>query len=385
MMMVNFNSTEPKRLNIISISDVHLGHNKTKTSNTIEGIKKTLFESSKLKLADVLIIGGDWTHTNLSFADRDAMEIYVFMVVLLQWCKDRGIRVRVLKGTPSHDWDQCEWFEKINHSQSIGCDLKYFKEVAIDRMDDLGIDVLYIPDEWKGGPEDAWEDANRCMSELGITKVDITVVHGTFDHHLPEFVKTHKHSGVAYSDITRYVVLIAHIHTHSILGKLATNGSFDRTAHGEEEPKGLIFVEINKATEKAKLTFVENKFTTTYKTIDCKSMDLEDSYNHIKKCLSGISEGNVRLRVSDTSELNSSVRELYAKYPNFSWKKETVNSDSCKLKIQENIKFTFNGSSTFNVDKDNIFEMFRNELTDLESDTAEEVMHKLELVVNNGS
>lgn len=375
--------TSSKQVKIISISDVHLGHSKTLTEDTIKGMREILFKNPKLVDADLLIIGGDWTHTHLSFTDNHTRLIYTFMVVLLEWCRDRKIKVRVLKGTPSHDWDQCEWFVRINQSGGIGCDLKYFNEVCIERMDDLGIDVLYVPDEWKDGPEDAEKDVIRCMTELGLTKVDVSVVHGTFEHHLPEFIKTHKHSNRFYAGITRYVVLIGHIHTHSIVScdnvLLATNGSFDRTAHGEEEPKGLILVEINKISSVRKLTFIENNLSTLFKTIHCHDDNLEASLKHIEKSLEGILKGHIRLRVGETNPLNSSVRELYAKYPALSWKKEVIVGDRIKRAVQENIKIDIS-STPMHIDKNNICELISKELKNYsqeEIDNALSLMNKL--------
>lgn len=368
-----------KPLNIISISDVHLGHQKTKTSNTIAAIKKTLFNSPELKAADLLIIGGDWTHGLLSFSDVTTGEIFRFMSTLLRWCAAHNIIVRVLKGTPSHDWDQNEWFVRANDEGKIGCDLKYFNTVCIDRMEALGIDVLYVPDEWRNGPADAWEDVDRCMQELGIDAVDVSVVHGTFEHHLPEHIKTHKHSCAAYESITRYIVLIGHIHTHSIRGKLATNGSFDRTAHGEEEPKGLQYVTLNPKGG-FRIRFIENIYSTTYKTIYTTGMDMGVALDHLDSVMSTLIEGNIRLRVSEDSEINNCYSEIRNKYPNFSWQKEVVTDSKTKEKIQANIKMGFDRDKSVTVTPENILPLMKHELDDLDPELRLLVWAKLKEV-----
>lgn len=376
-MLMKGNFSKP--INIISMSDQHLGHPKTKTKNIINAIKKTLFNSKELKEADILILGGDWTHSLLSFSGETPGEIFRFMTSLLRWCVQHDIVVRVLKGTPSHDWDQNEWFIRANEEGNVGCDIKYFNTVCIERMDRFGIDVLYVPDEWRNGPEDAWEDVDRCMIELGIECVDVAVVHGTFEHHLPEHVKTHKHSCSAYESITRYIVLIGHIHTHSICGKLATNGSFDRTAHGEEEPKGLQYVTLLPKGG-TKIRFVENKYATTFKTIFVIDTDIGKALDHIDKEMAGLVDGNIRLRVPEDSEINNCYSEIRAKYSNFSWTKEKAIDAKAKEKIQSNIKMGFDRDKSVTVTRDNILPLLQNELLDLDDDLKNLVINKLKEV-----
>ena len=60
--------------------------------------------------------------------------------------KPYNIILRILEGTPSHDWKQSKLFIHLNDLTKAGTDVKYIDSLSIEYIDKFGINVLY-PDE----------------------------------------------------------------------------------------------------------------------------------------------------------------------------------------------------------------------------------------------
>jgi DNA repair exonuclease SbcCD nuclease subunit len=96
-------------VNILNLSDIHLGHDKNKTEDIILNLRR-FFKTynSKLKTLDLLTISGDIFDKLLTTNSADYHLAYEWLTELVLLCKRYGIKLRILEGTPSHDWQQAQ-------------------------------------------------------------------------------------------------------------------------------------------------------------------------------------------------------------------------------------------------------------------------------------
>ncbi len=260
------------RLNIASISDIHLNHPNTPTELIVRNLLLYAFPNQKSTHdLDIIFIGGDVTHSLMDFASENAILFRKWVAEFLWMCAKHDIMVRIIEGTPLHDWKQSRIFVEENENHSIGCDLKYFTDIHIEHIDRYDIDVLYIPDEIRPSTGATWDRVVELMSERNLDKVDFAIMHGAFAYQLPDVadVKDKVHNEDKYLSIVRHYIFIGHVHTHKPKGKIIPNGSFDRLAHGEEEKKGHVRL------LKGNIEFIENKGAMRYFQLNVSGMEVD--------------------------------------------------------------------------------------------------------------
>jgi DNA repair exonuclease SbcCD nuclease subunit len=138
-------------------SDIHLGHPNTLTEDILRNLEKAFPTSKETEELDIIFFSGDVFDRLLNFPDNSVSEIESWINVFLRRCKALDIVVRVLEGTPSHDWKQSNVFEKVNNIGKIDCDVKHVKNLSIEHIERFGINVLYVPDEWEPETDDTWK------------------------------------------------------------------------------------------------------------------------------------------------------------------------------------------------------------------------------------
>lgn len=259
-----------KRLNILSISDIHFGHRQTPTPLIIDNVMRVFAE--RLPCTQLLVIGGDVFDTLLSLTETNVNDILQFFQWLLAQCHQYDVVVRVLAGTHSHDRTQCSVFQHLHHEHLFRNDLRYIDTVRLEYIEPLGLRMLYLPDDL---PYESSEAVLRVVAEqmhdLGWDYVDYAVLHGWLEKALPAHVPINKRPTVVFrTEQLRFVrrwVMAGHIHTPMVSDHTFYNGSFDRLCHGEEEPKGCMWIE-QAADGSTKLEFIENTNAAIYRTID---------------------------------------------------------------------------------------------------------------------
>ena len=256
-----------KPLRIISTSDWHLGNSRVPSINICDRLRATLFP--QLEDADLLNIGGDIWDTLLSLSN-ESNSIVAFVIDLLRICSDHNVTVRVLLGTFSHDRGQSSIFEIYHEKCQFTNDLRYIDKVYLEEITALNVRILYLPDDLPYDSSDACLAAvAEMMSVRGWTWVDYVFGHGYFEHMLPPGIPRKPKCTFRIAQFTPFVrryVCMGHIHLSDVSGQVIYNNSFDRIAHGEEDPKG--FMVIKDLGISAKLRFIENKLATKFITID---------------------------------------------------------------------------------------------------------------------
>lgn len=301
------------RLNIASISDIHLNHPNTPTEMIIRNLQTYAFpDTPETHKLNIIFIGGDVTDSLMDFASGNAIAYRRWVCSFLWMCAKNNILVRIIEGTPLHDWRQSNIFIEENENNHIGCDVKYFKDIHIETIDRYGIDVLYIPDEIRPTTTATWKRVQELMDERGLTKVDYAVMHGAFSYQLPdvEALKDKVHNEEDYLSIVRHYIFIGHVHQHRPKGKIIPNGSFDRLAHGEEDLKGHVRL------MKGNIEFVPNMGAMRYITLDVTDQPPEEILALVDERLSGNRDKfKVRLRANRNDAAFGILRRLSDLYP----------------------------------------------------------------------
>jgi hypothetical protein len=318
-----------RRLRSLSVSDIHLGHPKTSTYFILDNLDRKFFNGEWWKDIDVLYIVGDLFHQALHYHSLEAVQIQRWMKKILRIAKEHNVVVRLLEGTPSHDWRQNRWMVEAN--DGIDADFKYVDTLSVEYIEALGIHVLYVPDEWKPDPDDVWKDVVRVMADAQIDQVDYTLFHATFDHQLPDIKSIPKHTASRYQQITRHYVFSGHIHVSSRNKNILCNGSFDRISHGEEGAKGYWDVTVTPHGDK--VVFVENEHAKVYKTIDCTDLTLDETFDRLTS-VADLPEGShVRIKARKSDPIMSGMDTVARKYPHVYWTTKATEA----LEVQENL------------------------------------------------
>ena len=330
-------------LKYLVISDIHLGHAKNTTQDIVKNLR-TYFEDFNdrgfFTELDIIFIAGDLFDRLLDLSNSDVSIIQVWVFDLMRFCARHNIQLRMLLGTPSHDWKQYSIIESVLRISMLDLDFKYINDITIER-NPLGINILYVPDVIRPSADKVLEDVQQLMSDNHLDQVDIAIMHGMFEYQLgniPKCINTH--NSAIYQNLVRYLVHIGHIHTFSTCGRIIAQGSFDRIAHGEEEPKGGVYVEIKQGEVIHR--FIENKDAKTYKTITFKSKDLEKCIPQLEKALAKLRIGSfVRLKADKDHPLLASLQQVKSDYPDFHFTKLTETEEETPRPAYELVEITY--------------------------------------------
>lgn len=300
----------------ISISDIHLGHRRTPTNYIVKNLKKYVFNEEN-KDVDVIFFGGDIYDRLLDVSSQDNLDIISFFGFLLDYCYDNDIAIRLLEGTPGHEWGQLKVIVRLNELRDNPVDLKHFDILDIDYMEKFDKYVLYIPDEWSHDHDEIERQIEEKMNERGIHQVDICILHSVFKYQMlgiPYHGFYYKES--YFLNITKSLIHIGHFHIHSDFDRIIAGGSFDRLSHGEEGKKGFVRVDGND------WKFIPNKDAYIYKTIRVTKNDTLNSLD--KKVLKYPIGSYIRLQLSKDHPFNINYKDLTIRYRDYHLSKKVA-------------------------------------------------------------
>lgn len=306
------------------ISDIHLTNTLIDNDALLESLYEK-FDDAHINKLDLISISGDFFDKAILFAHPDIVAIQNFIIFLLRQVKQFNIVLRVLEGTPSHDAKQSKSFDYLNTALDINADCKHVNNLSIEHHDGLNIDMLFIPDEWRATTEATQQDVNKLLKEHNLLQVDFTIMHGMVEWQVPKGLHLPSHSSKFYSGITRKYVSIGHFHNMEVRENIIAQGSFDRLAHNEEEPKGHIVVDVEGEYygNNDKLTFVENKKATLFKTIDIRGLSIDAADEALEVVKTYPYKSHVRILKDKVSPLEGLIEAIRQKYPSLHWKIKT--------------------------------------------------------------
>lgn len=320
------------KLKVASISDIHLGHRKTPTGHILNNLRRAFDNTEKTGELDMIFIVGDLFDGPLSHYSDEAVKIQLWLFDFLKMCATRNIMVRILEGTPSHDWKQTIWAEVVKAIGQLNVDLKYVQHLDIEYIEKFDLNILYVPDEWRPETDQTWMEVNQLLTARGLKQVDFTLLHGAFSEQLPDHVTAPTHVSERYASITKRHVFVGHVHKAWSHLNLLGNGSFDRLAHGEEEKKG--YWEVTYTDHQTKVVFVENTNAMQYKTIACTGLSTEQALEKIERSVVSLPAGShVRIEAKMDDPIISSLEVLRKKYPHLLWSSKKAD----KKTLQSNL------------------------------------------------
>lgn len=268
------------KITMLSLSDIHLGHNNVSAGSIIDNLNKVIRDDSSMASIDIIWLCGDIFDQLLYFSDSIVGEIECWIAHVLYVCKKWNIILRILEGTPSHDRGQSKHF--ISKAKLLGFDIdvKYIDTLSIEYIPKYNIHVLYIPDEYHTTTQETWAAVQSLLLENNLQQVDYAIMHGMFEYQLPKGIVFPHHLSSNYLSIVKKYIFIGHVHHMSVLDRILVQGSFDRLQHGEEEEKGYWYVESYRDSYASDVKeFRINETAAIFKTIDWSQWE----YNEIEK------------------------------------------------------------------------------------------------------
>lgn len=310
-------------LNVICISDIHLGARRNKTADIIANLNIALPFDESMQDIDIIFLAGDVFDSLLSFNDEVVVEIQLWIDRLLRLCSKYNIMLKVLEGTPSHDRQQSETFLTIHQVSKYPVVCDYIKTLSIEYITEFDIHILYIPDEWDVTTARTLQQVKDLMKSKGLSKVDFAIMHGIFPHQLASHIKNIPiHDPVEYLNLVKHYIFIGHIHKFSVFDRILAEGSFDRLSHGEEEPKGFLKASVNLVTNERNYFFIENTGAKIFKTFQCYYMDIQSITEYLKEKVKDLPNGaNVRIEANHDNLIFSNMNVLVSLYPTINWSK----------------------------------------------------------------
>lgn len=313
-----------------TVSDIHLGHPRTNTFHITANLREAFPDNEETANLDIIFLAGDVFDRLLKLPQDEVEEIQSWISYMLDLCRKHDILLRILEGTPSHDWKQSKQFVNLNNGNGRAAKLKFVETLSIEIIQELGgLSILYVPDEWNHDAHTTWLQVNELLKLNGLEKVDVACMHGSFDYQLPiESVKNHNSEW--YQSIVRHFITIGHVHIRSQRGIIFAQGSFDRLSHGEEAPKGHYRLTIGKRGNTS--AFIENKGAKIYRTVDCRTMSVSDVFDFFDNIEDLPDRSQFRLMISRDAPLFHDMKEIRKRYPQFK-----IDTHLTELKVPEEI------------------------------------------------
>jgi len=345
-------------------SDVHLGHRLNKTKTILSHLD-TFFKDyyDRFKELDLIFIAGDLFDTLLDLSSEDVQDIMMWMSRLIRFCAIHQIKLRILEGTPSHDWEQSSMFTTIENIAASQVDFKYIKELSIEHIDEFGIDILYVPDEWHTDPKQTYEEVLTLLEKNHLKTIDIAIMHGQFTYQLPSAaIKAPRHLEQDYLNLVKHYIHIGHVHQFSTYERILAEGSFDRLCHGDEDPKGAIFARITPNFEDH-FEFLVNQHATIFKTIRLTKTHFENLFQYLDKQIEKYPiRSFIRLKSKEKILLNNQFEDIKRRYPQYTLSKD-IDSEN---RLENSLFKTELDMTTYSpivIRKENITELLMESIT----------------------
>lgn len=329
------------KYNIMVISDIHWGCiDPRQQLKSMEFVFTFIEESysNDLKI-DLIVLAGDYFDAKLSLNGEETIYGFNWFYRLLNICKEKNIKLRVVQGTMDHDNYQLENLLGLQDEEGL------FKVFLKSTLEETLPDLLccYCPDELLEISE--YERANL---DLILHLKDIGFFHGTFDivygdllEYKPELMKSNNvlYKYDLFSKQIRGPLIAGHWHDGKQYEELYYCGSPFRWVFNEDTPKGFIFLQYDTEDYSYFIERILNPYCAEYVTYEVytNSYNTKEDYVHIVddiqdilKDLTKMDKLRILVHVTDIKPENdvflSSIRQ------------QIVNYKNCKLVIKNKVK-----------------------------------------------
>lgn len=316
-----------KEIKYLELSDVHLGHSRNTTPEILNNLTAFFHDfkhDSPFVNLDYVFIAGDLFDGLLDLSNKFTYDIIAWLNRLALFCARHDIALRVLEGTPSHDWKQSHLVKALANIVGVSLDFKYIDTLFIEHHEKNDLRILYIPDEWSDDADQTYQQVLKLLKENNIQQVDLGMFHGYFTYQCKIGMQTTQaHDPEAYLSLVKHFINIGHIHSFSTYKRIIASGSFDRLSHGEEEPKGAVLCTIREDNDDEFL-FIENKTAKIFKTITLKSANIDQCYLQIEKVLAKLPINSyIRIKAKKNHPIYTALDEFKVKYPMYYFTKKS--------------------------------------------------------------
>lgn len=337
------------KLHIINIADIHFGAvDPDRLYNELKGVFLE-YVKENAKSIDLINLLGDYFHRKLSLNEKASKLAIKFMSELLSVCSENNIKVRMIRGTKTHDFNQLENFRHYETK----LDFRIINTVEVEEVFP-NFTVLYLPEEYMENPEEYYKE----FFDLGDAKYDCIFFHGTFDFVAFDSQKqeTERHISSApvfeyrkFKDYAYGPIIGGHIHRHQIYkDKIIYCGSLTVNNFGEEGETGFIELIYDIDTIEYELAFIENTSRPTYATIDLndyinEDMTFEEKVKIVEDLKSQYDNLKIRFDKNDLSNENEVTifREILSKNENIKVDYEDLEVKAVNEEEEEENKYEF--------------------------------------------
>lgn len=140
-----------------------------------------------------------------------------WLLELCLYCSERNIILRILEGTPSHDWHQVKILDTILANNHIKLDYKYIDTIYIEHIPNLD-NIGYIPDE--GSDASTHSVFKNYMKDNNVYSLDFTYYAWIlFKYQIPQLVNQ-GHNEQDYLDLVKGYICIGYVHTPSVYDRI---------------------------------------------------------------------------------------------------------------------------------------------------------------------
>lgn len=323
-------------LKVVSVSDIHLFHRRTPTPDILKGLYQLIKDGHEMATWDLFVIPGDLFDLLGSLNNPYLDEVIEFFVYFLKKCHRHDVAVRLLEGTPAHDFKQSQLMATMNNVFFMlvndGVDFKYVSELSIEYMEKYNLHILYVPDEWEIDPMSTYDQVLQLMRDKHLDQVDFCLLHGAFNYQIDESLNPKAHQEKLWCPLVKYYLFAGHVHFPSQYENILVSGSFDRLAHGEEQPKGWISVEI-KASGEHEILFHENSLATKYLTLDVRNKTHEEALAIVEAKVKDLPpKSHLRLHSTDRDAVTDAINVLKKQYPAIHFTAKVEKQDALPVK-----------------------------------------------------
>lgn len=248
-------------------ADLHIGA--MNLAQQYREIENVLFASIKKYKPDFIISLGDFFDHKASL--NDSLSYYSFLVFtkIISICEEIGInpKIRFVYGTESHEWKQY----KIIETAKTNLDIKVIHYCEEEELFP-DFNVLYIPEEHIYSKSEYYE---KYLSNT--KRYDYIFGHGVIREVMKEAALSsdkdeskRKKVPVFSTGELMYAckgqTYFGHYHINTNMNdEVIYCGSLNRWIFGEEDPKGMYYIE--KKDDEYDNEFIENEYAEIYKTI----------------------------------------------------------------------------------------------------------------------
>lgn len=347
------------------LSDIHLGHPRTRTKEIIGSLVAFFNDfslDSEWKYLDVIFIAGDLFDGSIDFDSLEMLEFLFFFNRLMDFCEKLNIKLRVLEGTPSHDVKQPANLVPMTSGYK-NLDFRYVETMEVEVFEDLGITCLYVNDEYAGSAKKAQEQIASYLNEIGLKKVDIAIMHGMFRYQVPELASDRlKYDEDFFLSIVKSYINIGHVHKFSKFSRIIAQGSFERLCHGEEEEKGAVLIVLDEE-HGDQFYFLENKLSKIYKTLQVRYKDLDKALLSLTKTAKSLPDGSyLRVKTHRGHPILNVLDQTQREYPFIHFSKLVEEDEEERRQLIKQEDLTRLDYTPIDINRGNIVNMLLDEV-----------------------